>query len=83
MLNQAFVRYWDEAASVPFLYSAEKQIFVSYEDPESLAAKSRYVLAHKLGGVMFWDDSGDPSGTLLRALNLSLHRPADKDGIAP
>jgi chitinase len=83
MLNQGFVRYWDEAASAPFLYSAEKQIFVSYEDPESLAAKSRYVLAHKLGGVMFWDDSGDPSGTLLRTLNLSLHRPEGKDGIVP
>ncbi len=83
MLNQGFVRYWDEAASVPYLYSADKQIFVSYEDPESLAAKSRYVLTHKLGGVMFWDYSSDPSGTLLRTLNLSLHRPVPKSAIVP
>ena len=78
MLNQAqnhgFVRYWDEKASVPFLYNAQQQIFVSYEDPESLAAKCRFVLSQGLGGVMFWEYSNDPSGTLLRAINNSLHQ---------
>ena len=39
MLGQGYTRYWDAAASVPYLYNAEKQIFVSYEDPESLAAE--------------------------------------------
>ena len=73
LLNQGFVRYWDEKSSVPFLYNAQQQIFVSYEDPESIAAKCRFVLSHKLGGVMFWEYSNDPSGTLLRAINDSLH----------
>ncbi len=73
MLNQGFVRYWDPVSSAPYLYSAEKQIFVSYEDTQSIAAKSNYVLAHKLGGVMFWDYSGDPSGVLLQAIQSSLH----------
>jgi chitinase len=72
MLNHGFDRYWDSSASVPYLYSPEKQIFVSYEDPESVAAKCSYVLAHKLGGVMFWDYSGDPSGALLQAIQKSL-----------
>jgi chitinase len=72
MLNHGYVRYWDQAASVPYLYNVEKRIFVSYEDAESLAAKGRYVLAHKLGGVMFWDYDGDPSATLLGAINQSL-----------
>lgn len=72
LLNQGYVRYWDDKASVPYLYSAEKQIFVSYEDPESIAAKCRFVLAHDLGGVMFWEYSNDPSGTLLRAVDDSL-----------
>jgi len=69
MLNQGFVRYWDASASVPYLYNPQKQIFVSYEDPESIAAKCRYIVSHKLGGVMFWEYTGDPSGTLLRAIN--------------
>jgi chitinase len=69
MLNQGYIRYWDASASVPYLYNPEKQIFVSYEDPESLAAKCSYVVSHKLGGVMFWDYSSDPTGTLLHAIN--------------
>ncbi len=74
MLNGDFTRYWDDAASAPYLYSAAKQIFVSYEDPESLALKCKYVLDHKLGGIMFWDYSGDPSGALLDAIQQGLHR---------
>jgi chitinase len=72
MLNQGFVRYWDPVASVPYLYNSDKHIFVSYEDPESIAAKCHYVLTHKLGGVMFWDYSGDPAGVLLGAIDQSL-----------
>ena len=72
MLDQGFTRYWDLAASVPYLYSSEKHIFVSYEDVESLSIKARYVRAHGLGGVMFWDYEGDPSGSLLRAIQESL-----------
>jgi len=73
MLGHGFDRYWDSQASVPYLYNQDKQIFVSYEDPQSIAAKCSYVLTHKLGGVMFWDYSGDPSGTLLHAIHDSLH----------
>jgi chitinase len=76
MLNQGFVRYWDPIASAPYLYDSEKHIFVSYEDTESIAAKCRYVLQHKLGGVMFWDYSGDPAGVLLGAINRSLREGA-------
>ena len=79
MLNQGYVRYWDQAASAPYLYNAEKHIFVSYEDTESISAKCRYVLEQQLGGVMFWDYSGDPGGELLGAINRSL-RVAAKEG---
>lgn len=75
MLNHGFTRYWDSAASVPYLYSEEKHIFVSYEDPESIAAKCNYVLRHKLGGVMFWSYFDDTSGKLLDAIDDSLSAP--------
>ncbi len=74
MLEHGFTRYWDAASAVPSLYNAETRIFVSYEDPQSIASKCSYVLTHKLGGVMFWDYSSDPSGKLLGAINQSLHR---------
>jgi chitinase len=82
MLGHGFTRYWDSTALVPYLYSPEQRIFVSYEDPESVAAKCQYVLTNKLGGVMFWDYSGDPSGTLLGAINLSLRKQATEGASA-
>jgi chitinase len=73
MLNKGFTRYWDSSASAPYLYSPAKQIFVSYEDPESLALKCKYVLSHKLGGVMFWDYASDPTGKLLDTVDQQFH----------
>jgi chitinase len=72
MLGQGYTRHWDAAASVPYLYNADKQIFVSYEDPESLAAKCKYVKKQHLKGVMFWDYESDPSGVLLDAVDSGL-----------
>jgi len=72
-LSQGFARFWDSAASVPYLYNPDRKIFVSYEDPESVAAKCNYVSSHKLGGVMFWEYTNDPSGTLLHTINDSFH----------
>ncbi len=74
MLNHGYDRFWDAKASVPYLYNAQKQIFVSYEDPQSIAVKCEYVVVHHLGGVMFWDYSSDPSGTLLHAIDESLQK---------
>ena len=82
MLNEGYVRYWDPKASVPFLYNAEKRIFVSYEDPESIAAKAKYVDEHHLAGMMFWDFESDDTGTLLHAMNTSLNGEAAKGAAA-
>jgi chitinase len=72
MINNGFTRYWDEIANVPYLYSPEKKIFVSYEDPQSLDLKCKYVLEHKLGGIMFWEYSADPKGALLDTVDQGL-----------
>lgn len=79
LLTQGFVRYWDSASSAPYLYNAEKHLFVSYDDPESLTVKCRYIKEHKLAGIMFWEYSNDPTGTLLKTINQSL-RPAAAGG---
>ena len=75
MLNHGFTRYWDAVASVPYLYNPQQRTFVSYDDPESIAAKCHYALKHKLAGVMFWEYSNDPAGTLLKAIDESLRKP--------
>ncbi|WP_058187339.1 glycoside hydrolase family 18 protein [Terracidiphilus gabretensis] len=72
MLGHGFTRYWDDVSKVPYLYNADKKIFVSYEDPESIAVKGKYVLKHKLGGVMFWSYEADSNGALLGAVDAAL-----------
>jgi len=72
MLGQGYTRYWDDPSSVPSLYNSDKQIFVSYEDPQSLALKCKYILDHHLAGVMFWEYNGDPSGALLNTIDTAL-----------
>lgn len=74
MLENGFVRYWDMQAQAPYLYNADKQVFVSYEDAESIIMKGQYVLDHNLRGIMFWDYESDPTQVLLNAVNAGLHK---------
>ncbi|WP_242403960.1 glycosyl hydrolase family 18 protein, partial [Paenibacillus pini] len=61
-----YKRYWDDAAKAPYLFNGST--FISYDDPQSLYEKAKYVLDKKLGGAMFWEYSNDSTGTLLNAL---------------
>jgi len=70
----AFERRWDRAAQAPYLWSREKKMFVTYDDPESLRVKSRYIIEHGLAGAMFWEYYADSTGALLRALFTELRR---------
>ena len=66
--RNGFNRHWDRAAQAPFLWNRESGIFISYEDPESMREKARFVKQHNLGGVMYWEHSEDPEETLLTTL---------------
>jgi GH18 family chitinase len=46
----------------------DRHIFASVEDERSVRLKARYAREQHLGGVMFWEYFGDPSGRLLAAL---------------
>jgi chitinase len=68
-LRPGMVEYRHAVASVPWLYSQEEDLFVTYDDPESLAAKRDLARARGLGGVMAWDLSHDTADhALLRAI---------------
>jgi len=64
-------RLWNDQAQVPWLYNSTSGIFISYDDPQSLAAKAAYVEAQGLGGMMAWELSQD-DGSLLDALYTGL-----------
>ncbi len=65
----SYARYMHPESQVPWLYDAQTGVMISYDDPESLLSKVDYVRDHDLGGVMFWELSGDDAeSSLLRAL---------------
>jgi chitinase len=66
--KNGYVRYWDDKAKAPYLWNAQARMFVSYDDPQSLALKAAFVRAHQLGGMMYWEQSQDPGGKLLGVL---------------
>lgn len=73
MLPQGFTRYWDAASQVPYLYNEQTKVFVSYEDPVSLAVKCAWVRREGLAGIMFWEYTADPSGRLLDTINRAFY----------
>lgn len=66
--NSSYSRFWDETAGAPYLFSIQDSTWITYEDPESLALKMKFVKEKGLAGAMFWEMSEDNTGTLLDAL---------------
>lgn len=67
--GSGYRRFWDEEARVPWLYSVEEGVMISYDDAQSLAEKAEYVQTQGLGGVMLWHlAADDPSAALLEAV---------------
>lgn len=53
--DSGFVLYRDSIAQAPYLYNAEKKLFATFDDMESLRRKTRYAIEQKLNGIMFWE----------------------------
>jgi chitinase len=71
----SYTRSWDDEAQVPWLYNADTGIMISYEDPESLAAKANYAPSNQLGGIMIWElAADDDQDTLVNAIAAHLGR---------
>lgn len=64
----SFVRHWHADAQVPYLFDGSA--FITYDDPESMAAKALAIRKLGLGGAMIWEISQDaPDHSLLIALH--------------
>ena len=60
--NPGFIRYWDSTANAAYSFHPEKGLFATYDDSLSIARKTEYVRDNGLGGIMFWQLSGDSPG---------------------
>lgn len=54
-----YARNYDEVAVAPWLWNAEKKVFLSTEDKESINVKANYIVDKEIGGIMFWELAGD------------------------
>ncbi|HEX7369462.1 MAG TPA: glycoside hydrolase family 18 protein [Rhodanobacteraceae bacterium] len=66
--RNGLVRHWDAQADAAWLWNPQTHTFITYDDPRSIAAKAAFVKARHLGGIMYWEQSLDPTDTLLDAI---------------
>jgi len=69
LMKKGYRYYWDNYAMAPWLFNPQDSTIWSFDDPVSVALKTRFVYAHNLRGLMFWEISGDDSiGTLVNTI---------------
>ena len=72
-------RMWEPTSMVPYLQDLAGKNVLSYDDPESVAAKGAYVKANNHLGAMFWEYRCDTDDhALLKALTKALY---DKESV--
>lgn len=72
---KGFHLYRDAETKALWIFNPQSMVFWSFDDPASLSVKMDYVKKHNLGGVMFWEISGDDAnGSLLKAIYRGLRR---------
>ncbi|MCD8503858.1 MAG: glycoside hydrolase family 18 protein [Burkholderiaceae bacterium] len=59
--NSDWKIYWDDDAQAAYVFSESEGIYSTFETPTSIALKSQWAQSEGLGGIMFWDLSGDVS----------------------
>ena len=57
--NVDWTLFWDDNAQASYVFSEKEGIFSSFETPTSIALKSQWAQSEGLGGMMFWDLSGE------------------------
>ncbi len=71
--NSGYTMYWDEQAQAPFAYNSKEKSFATFDNKKSIAAKTKYVMQRKLGGIMFWQLGHDTANEgLVDTINKTL-----------
>ncbi|MET7397902.1 glycosyl hydrolase family 18 protein [Dactylosporangium sp. NPDC005572] len=58
-ISGTYARNYSSALVAPWLWNAQKQVFLSTEDDQSIGVKADYVVNKGIGGVMIWELAGD------------------------
>ena len=74
MTSDLYKAYYDSNAGVPYIVKLDGTEFISYDNPRSIAAKSLYIIENELGGMMYWENGLDSTGSLLNAMKEGLFK---------
>lgn len=58
-LTGTYARKYSSTLVAPWLWNAEKKVFLSTEDEQSIGTKADYVVDRGIGGSMIWELAGD------------------------
>lgn len=73
--EKGFKYYWDDSAKAPYYYNAATKQLATFDDPKSIALKTKYVVDHQLNGIMFWELTDDAySNGLLSVIHETLEK---------
>uniref|UniRef100_A0A914XCP5 GH18 domain-containing protein n=1 Tax=Plectus sambesii TaxID=2011161 RepID=A0A914XCP5_9BILA len=72
-----------ERSKTPYIWDAEREMFLGFENPQSITYKMNYIKEKNLGGVMLWAiDLDDDDDTLMKTVtmgNMCENATRDKD----
>eukprot|EP00834_Sanchytrium_tribonematis_P004538 NODE_229_length_12207_cov_1.116700.p4 type:complete len:373 gc:universal NODE_229_length_12207_cov_1.116700:7350-8468(+) len=66
------IEYFDEGAGASYSYDSSRRVFNSYDTPQSIELKCKFIKDMNLKGCIFWESSGDAKND--RSLITALHK---------
>ncbi|KAI9313769.1 chitinase [Dichotomocladium elegans] len=66
--NQGAIEYYDPQRMASWSYDPAKREYITYDTPDAVRDKCRYIQQMRLGGAMFWELSADHKGDHPRSL---------------
>lgn len=86
LIAESWKYEWDAVCSVPVIYNDTHSKIISFEDVNSIQAKSRYLLNNNLGGIIIWALGQDFDGNhtpLLDAVGSNIFKPPTQNPSTP
>lgn len=65
--------FYNHQAGAAWLYNADQQIFIGYDNPQTIYNKCAYLASLQLGGAMIWEASNDRYNQLLYIVSNTLN----------
>lgn len=74
-IEKGFTFYYDSIARAGYAYNKQTKTFATFDDPRSIAEKTRYAQQKGLNGIMFWELTLDkPRNGLLDVIHDTLQQ---------